>query len=287
MKTIFKRELKSYFNNMTAYIFIAFMLVVCGIYTTFYNFKNGLPYFEYSLYSIMFIFLVIIPLLTMRSFSQEKHEKTDQLLYSLPMKLSSIVLGKYFAMLTVYAIPMAVMSLYPLILRMFGSVNFKQSYSSIFAYFLLGAALIAIGMFVSSLTESQVIAAVLGLGALLGIYMLPNIASMIPSVNIASYICFAVLVIVFAFIVYSMTKSFYASVITGFVLEIPLLVLYLVKPDIFGALFPNMLIKLAIFNRFLTFAEGTFDLGGIIYFLSVICVFIFLTTQSLEKKRYS
>ncbi len=288
MTAIYKRELKSYFTNMTAYIFMAFMLLIVGFFCKIYNLSSyGYAQFELVLYAVCLVFVAIIPLLTMRSFAQEKYEKTDSLLYSLPIKMSGIVMGKYLAMLTVYLIPMLIMCLYPLVLSIFGPVNFAQTYSAMLAYYLLGAALIAIGMFMSSLTESQVIAAVLGMGALFIIYLMPNIASSVPTTNLGSYICFVVLILAFALVIYVMTKNVYAAVISGLVLEVILLVLYLVNQNMFASAFPNMLKQLSLFERFYGFINGFFDIGGIVYYLSVCCVFVFLTTQSLEKKRYS
>lgn len=287
MGAIYRRELKSYFTNMIAYIFIAFLLVVVGIFFTYYNLKQGAPQLEYALYGVMFIFLVTVPLLTMRSIASEKYDRTEQLLYSLPLNMKSIVMGKFLAMFTVFAIPMALICFYPFILSIYGSVNFIGTYSSILAYILLGAALISIGMFISSLTESQVIAAVVGLGALLLIYLMPDLSALIPTTEIVSYVCFAVLIALFAVVLYSMTKNSGVACIAGAVLEAGLLVLFLFKKDIFASAFPDMLKKIALFERFTEFVNGTFDLTGIIYYVSVIFVFIFLTVQSLEKKRYS
>ncbi len=290
MTAIYKRELKSYFGGMIAYIVIALMLAFVGFVSAIYNFFGGLAFFEYVFmegYVVMAI-IIAISLLTMRSFADEKKERTDQLLYSLPLNMSSIVMGKYLAMLTVYLIPMLVMCLYPLVLSLFGDVNFLQTYSSILAQILLGASLISIGMFLSSLTETQVIAAVMTIGTFLAVYFMPTIAStFFPETAKASFICFIFLIGVAALIVYALTKNLYAAFGTALVLEVANLVIYLVNKDIYAGAFPDMLDKISIFNRFNNFVNGSFDLTAIIYYLSVICVFVFLTTQSLEKKRYS
>ncbi len=116
MKAVFEREFKSYFQNVTGYIFIAFLLLFAGIYTMAINLNNGSPKFEYVLRNMSFIFLIIVPVLTMRVIAEEKRQKTDQLLYALPVSTTKIVLGKYLAKLSVLAIPVAILSLNPVIL---------------------------------------------------------------------------------------------------------------------------------------------------------------------------
>lgn len=287
MTAIYKRELKSCFLNMIAYIFIAFMLCVVGFFAKYYNFIQGYPNIEISLYSVIFIYLVLVPLLTMRSFAQEKQDKTMTLLYSLPIKTFDIVMGKYLAMLTVYLIPMAAVCLYPLVLSLFGTVNFVQSYISILAFFLLGAALIAIGMFASSLASSQMISAVISLGALLFVYLLPDVCAMLPSSKLGSAVCFAIAAIVIGFILYYMTKSLWASFLPALILETVSWVVYFVKGELFEGLFPSLLENLALFEGVTPFLNGLCDLNVFVLYLSVCVVFVFLTVQSVEKKRYS
>jgi ABC-type transport system involved in multi-copper enzyme maturation permease subunit len=125
MFAIYKKELKNYFINMTGYIFIGFMLAITGIFTTLVNLIGTYPSFENVLSNITIVFLLIIPILTMRSVAEERHSKTDQLLYSLPVSVTQIVLAKYLAMFTVFLIPVAIIGLYPLILSIFGlGINF-------------------------------------------------------------------------------------------------------------------------------------------------------------------
>ncbi|MBR6513273.1 MAG: ABC transporter permease subunit [Clostridia bacterium] len=290
MKAIYKRELKSYFGSVIAYIVIALILAFVGFVASYINLFAGYPNFEYALCEPYAVFALVIALslLTMRCFADEKREKTDQLLYSLPIKMKDIVMGKYLAMLTVYLIPVAVMCAWPLILSFFGKVNMLQSYSTILAQLLLGACIIAAGMFLSSLTESQVIAAVMTIGLFLAVYFMPTIVdTFLPDSSMASFICFILMIGVVAIIVYALTGNIFAALGVGFVLEAVNLVLYLFKTSIFESAFPDMLNNLSIFNRLTPFANGTFDLTGVVYYLSITGVFVFLTVQSLEKKRYS
>lgn len=160
MLAIYKKELKSYFTSMTGYIFIAFFLVLIGLYYVVFNMINMYANFEYVLSGVSFIFVLLVPILTMRLMAEEKKQKTDQLLFTSPLPVSKIILGKYLAVLTVFLVVMGIVCLYPLILLQFGAVPLKVAYASILGFSLLGAAYIAIGLFISALTDSQVVAAV-------------------------------------------------------------------------------------------------------------------------------
>ena len=287
MLAIYKKELKNYFINMTGYIFIGFMLVVIGVFTTIINLMSGYPSFENALSNVTIIFLLIVPILTMRSISEERHAKTDQLLYSLPVSVSQIVLAKFLAMFTVFLIPTAVISLYPLILSIFGTVYYGAAYGAILGFALLGGALIAIGMFMSSLTESQVIAAVAAFGVLLAMYLMNALATLIPSGAMASLISFAVVVLIFAFVVYTLTKNWTVAGITAAVGAFLLIAIYLINASVFDGLFPAVLNWLSVFERYGNFTNGLFDLTSVVYYVSMMALFVFATIQSVEKRRWS
>lgn len=287
MLAIYKKELKNYFINMTGYIFIAFMLAITGIFTTIVNLMSAYPTFESVLSNITIVFLLIVPILTMRSVAEERHSKTDQLLYSLPVSVTQIVLAKYLAMFTVFLIPTAIISLYPLILSIFGNVYFGTAYSSILGFLLLGGALIAVGMFMSSLTESQVIAAVTSFGVVFAMYLMSMLASLIPSGAMASLVAFAVVLLIFVFIVYNLTKNGTVAGITGAAGAFLLAGLYFINSSVFDGLFASVLNWLSVFDRFSTFTNGLFDLTSVVYYLSLIVLFVFCTVQSVEKRRWS
>lgn len=177
MTAIIKRELRALLTGVTGYIFCCFVLVFAGIYMNIINLKQGSANFEYVLGNMGFIFLIAIPLLTMRSLTEDRKQKTDTLLYSLPVSMTQIVLGKYIAMLILMLMPIIVVGIYPLILSFFGNVYLPASYGTLLGFFFLGASLTAIGLFISSLTENQAVAGILCL--LVGIvnYFLPTIAS--------------------------------------------------------------------------------------------------------------
>lgn len=252
-----------------------------------YCLANGYPNFEYVMGNISFIFLICVPILTMRVFAEEKHRKTDQLLYSLPMSLSSIVLGKYLAMLAVLAVPVLVSCVYPLILSQFGAVSMRLAYASIFFFFLLGACLLAVGMFVSSVTESQVASAVVSLVAMLILYFMSGLASYVSTDARASVIALMVLSLAVALVVWLLTRSQVLSLALAVVLVGGLFFWYGFEPTAFSGLFPKMMEQLSVFDRFYNIVEGMFDWTAVVYYLSIIVVFVFLTVQALEKRRWS
>ena len=287
MFAIYKKELKNYFINMTGYIFIGFMLAVTGIFTTLINLISTYPSFENVLSNITIVFLLIIPILTMRSVAEERHSKTDQLLYSLPVSVTQIVLAKYLAMFTVFLIPVGIIGLYPLILSIFGTVYLGTAYGALLGFTLLGGALIAVGMFMSSLTESQVTAAVTSFGVIFAMYLMSAIASLIPAGAMASLVAFAVVVLIFAGVVYSLTKNSTVAGITAAAGAFILAGIYFINSSIFDGLFANVLNWLSVFDRFSTFTTGLFDLTSVVYYVSLIILFVFGTVQSVEKRRWS
>lgn len=181
MIAVYKKELRTSFTGMAAYVFIAFVLVFAGIYTMLYNLSNGYPNFEYVLQSMSIIFLIAIPILTMRSIAEERRQHTDQLLYALPLGMTRIVLGKYLAILTVVAVPCVIMGFYPLLLSQYGQVSFATAFGALTGFFLLSAALAAIGLLISALTENQAVAAGLCFVVMMLLYLRLRTAREKPS----------------------------------------------------------------------------------------------------------
>lgn len=290
MTAIFKKEFRSYFRSVTGFVFVAFILLVLGLYTSVICLSNSSAHFEYVFYNSSFVFLIAVPILTMRSIAEERRQKTDQLLYSLPVTTAQIVLGKYLAMLAVYAIPVAVSCLYPLFLMAFdpsGNLSFVAIYSTVFAFLLLGAALIAIGMFMSSLTENQIISALLSFGAMLICYLMSSLTPYLPTTSGATMIGFALILLALALIVWFVTKNSTAAWILFVVLEIPVIILSFVKPTVLEGALPAMFGTLSVFERFFDFAKGVFDLKAVVYLITIAVLFNFFTVQSVEKRRWS
>ena len=235
MLAIYKRELKSYFHSFIGLLFIGVMLFFVGLYYTAYN-LSGYPYFSYAISGVIFVFLLAIPILSMRILAEERKNKTDQLILTAPVTVGQIVMGKFLALLTIFAIPTLIICAYPLILCQFGSVPLGEAYLAILAFFLYGMASIAIGLFASSLTESQVIAAVLGFGFLFLGYMMSAICSLISTT---------------------------------------------------GNLLTKILSVYDMYTPFVNLLNGTLDLSSVVYFVTLTALVLFLTVQSVQKRRYS
>ena len=287
MSAVYQKELRTYFTGMTAPVFIAFILLMTGIFTVVYNLQGLYPNFEVTVNQVVFVYLLAVPVLTMRSVAEEKHSRTDQLLYSLPMSMTSIVMAKYLAMVTVLAIPVAVMAFYPLLLASFGTVHLASAYGMLLAFFLLGSALIAIGMFISSLTESQVIAAVVSLAVTLLIYFMSGLANMISDDASVSLIAFLALAAVIGLVVNAMIRNTVVALSVTAILALVTIGVYLVDSSLFAGAVPEILSAISLFDRLTTFQNGMFDLTAIIFYLSVCGLFVYLTVQSLEKKRWN
>lgn len=236
MFAIYKKELRSYFNSFIGWLFVGVTLFFLGLYYTVYNLLSGYPYYSYVVSSAVILFMISVPILTMRILSEERRSKTDQLILTAPITVGSVVMGKFLALVTIFAIPTLVSCTYPLILTRYGNIPMGHCYLSVLAFFLYGIASIAICLLVSALTESQVIAAVLGFAFLFVGYLMDTIISMVSSTE-------------------------------------------------------NLLTKiLGYFDMFSPFSEllnGTLNLSSVVYFLSICALTLFLTVQSIQKRRYT
>ena len=288
MLAVYKRELRSYFQSMAGGVFVAFLIAFTGIYFMAYNMTAGYPYFSYTLSGSLIVFLVGIPLITMRSFSEERRNRTDQLLFTAPVSLWKIVWGKYLAMATVIAIPNVIFCIFPLIIMSQGTVYLTVDYISIGVFFLLGCVYAAIGMFLSSLTESQIIAFISTFGILLGLYLWDGILSMLPASALSGLLGVLILLAVVVFYIWHMTGNAVLSGIVGAAVAAVGIAVYIADSGVYENLLTNVLGRLALANVFTDIASNSIvDLTGIALYLSIIAVFVFLTIQSIQKRRWS
>ena len=287
MIAVCKHELRGYFHSLTAYVFGAFLLAVVGVGAMLYNLQAAVSNFEYVLSFSSLVFVVIVPILTMRVLAEERRQKTDQLLYSLPITTTQVVLGKYLALLAVYLIPLAVICVYPLIFTQFGEVYLPTSYGSIFAFFVMGAALMAVGVFLSSLTENQGFAAGITIAVILFNYYSVSLSEYISSTAFGSLIALDVLAILLGFLIRYLTRNEGLAYGVALALVLALSAAFLVDSSLFEGLLPAVMEQLSLFERFNTFVNGVFDVTAIVYYLSVIGFFLLLTVQSMEKRRYN
>lgn len=287
MIAVLKHELRTYFQSLTAYVFGAFLLVFVGIGAMLYNLQAAVSNFEFVLSFSSFVFVVIVPILTMKVLAEERKQKTDQLLYSLPISTTDVILGKYLALVLVYLLPLVIISLYPLIFSQYGDVYLLTSYGSLTAFFIMGAALIAMGIFISSLTENQGFAAGIGIAAILLNYLSVSLAEYVSATAFGSAATLFVLAIFLAWVIRHLTKNSPLAYGVGLVIIAGTLVLYLIDESKFEGLLPSIMKKLSLFDRLDIFVNGVFDMTSIVYYLSVIVFFLFLSVQSLEKRRYN
>lgn len=287
MTAVLKHELRNYFHTLTAYVFGAFLLAFIGLGATLYNLQAAVSNFEFVLSFGSLVFVVIVPILTMRVIAEEKKQRTDQLLYSLPITTTEVVLGKYLALLVVYLIPLAVVSVYPLIFARYGDVYLLTSYGSIFAFFVLGVALIALGVFISSLTDNQGFAAGIGIAVILLNYYSASLSEYVSSTPAGALIAAFALVIVLGVVIRHLTKNEHLAYGFYFLAGGAVLILYLADPEAFSGLLPSVMKTLSLFERFYVFVNGVFDLTAIVYFVTFAAFFLFLSVQSLEKRRYN
>lgn len=288
MKAVYKKEMRSYFTSMIGCVFIAFIVALFGIYFMVYNLKYGYTSYSYVLGGISFVFLIAVPLLTMRSFAEERRSKTDQLLLTSPVSLSKIVMGKYLAMISIFAIPMAISCIFPVIIKSFGTATFKLDYACILAFFLMGCAYIAIGMFLSALTESQIIAAVTTFAVIFLLHLWDQLVQYLPSSATGNLIMVILILTLLVLLVYNMTENmFLCGIIEGAGIIITV-IFYVLKSSKFENLLSNVLGNLSLRATLDKFtSDNLFDIRGLVFFVSVAFVFIFLTVQSLQKRRWS
>lgn len=287
MIAVLKHELRNYFHSLTAYVFGAFLLAFVGIGAMLYNIQAAVSNFEFVLSFGSLVFVVIVPILTMRVIAEERKQRTDQLLYSLPITTAQVIVGKYLALLAVYLIPLCMVALYPLIFARFGDVYLLTSYGSILAFFIMGAALIALGVFISSLTDNQGFAAGIGIAVILLNYYSVSLSEYVSSTAFGSVAALCVLLFALGAVINHLTKNENLAYGICLALGAAIAVTCFVDRTKFEGLLPSIMTKLSLFDRFNIFVNGVFDMTAVVYYLTVIVFFLFLSVQSLEKRRYN
>ena len=287
MTAVLKHELKNYFHSLTAYVFGAGLLLAVGLGALRYNLQAAVSNFEFALSYFSIVLAVIVPILTMRVIAEERKQRTDQLLYALPITTTQVIVGKYLALLTVYLIPLCVIAVYPLIFSRFGDVYLLTSYGSILAFFLMGAALIALGVFISSLTDNQGFAAGIGIAVILLNYYSVSLSEYVSSTVVGSIAALCVLVLALGVVIKYLTKNENLAYAVCFVLIAAIAITAFMDNAKFEGLLPAVMTRLSLFDRFTGFVNGVFDLTSVVYYASVAVFFLFLSVQSLEKRRYN
>ncbi len=290
MTAIFKRELRSYFHGMLGYVLTAFLLASSGIYFLALNLGYGLTDFGYyTLYRTIFMLLLYIPVLTMRSLAEERRSRTDQLLLTSPVPVWGIVLGKFFAMCAVFALPCLMDVFMILILWALGGTvpALAANFAALLCYFLLGCAAIAVGEFLSGLTENPIIAAVAGFSVLLLAYMMPSLRSLFNAGSAVALAVFTAIAGAASLMAGLRTRSFILGCLTFAALCLGLTGLFLLQSAWLTEAFSAVLSALCFFTPFEDFVNNSFSLPTLVYYLTVTGMFLFFTAQSIEKRRWN
>lgn len=287
MTAIFKREFKSCFTGMIGWVIAAVSLFFLGLYYTNRNLLYASSDFATVLYTMTMILLFLLPAISMRSFAEERKNKTDQLLLTSPVGIPSIVAGKYLAEVAIFALPLAAAVIMPLILTAFGTVSLVAAYSALLGYLLLGAACLAVGTWISALTENQILAYLATFGALLVAYLMNGIQTMFTTGNLLAFVVFMVIVLVAAILVGVSCKRLTAGLTVFCIGAAAVFILFLARPAWLLTAFNAVLDALALFEPFKDIVGGMFSIPAIVYYLSVIGLFLFMTGQVLERRRWN
>ena len=287
MTAIFKREFRSYFTGMVGYAVAAVSLFFLGLYFTNRNLLYQSSDFAGALYTTTLILLFLLPAVSMRSFAEERRARTDQLLLTSPVSIPAIVVGKFLAQLAVFCVPLTAAAVMPLILTAFGKVSLISAYAALLGYILLGGACLAVGTFISCLTENQIVAYLASFVVLLIAYLMNGIKTMFTSGNILAFVVFALVLLAVSAAVGVVCKNILAG---GAVLAVgaaALFALFILRPAWLLSAFDAVLTALALFAPYAEIIGGSFSLPVILYYFSVIGVFLFFTGQTLERRRWN
>ena len=287
MTAIFKREFKSCFTGMIGWVIAAVSLFFLGLYFTNRNLLSASSDFASVLYTMTMILLFLLPAISMRSFAEERKNKTDQLLLTSPVSIPAIVAGKFLAELAVFALPLAAAVVMPLLLQAFGTVSLVAAYSALLGYLLLGGACLAVGTWISALTENQILAYLATFGALLVAYLMNGIQTMFTTGNLLAFIVFMIVLLVASVLVGVICKRLAAGAVVFCAGAVVLFVLFQLRPAWLLTAFNAVLSALALFEPFKDIVGGMFSIPAIVYYLSVMGLFLFLTGQALARRRWN
>ncbi len=288
MLAVYKRELRAYFTSSTGFIFMGFFLLLSGFFYAMTNLFGASPNYNSVLGSITFIFLIVVPILTMRLMPDDKRQRTDQLLLTSPLSLTGIILGKYLAAVTVFLLTLLITCIYPIILTFFGDIAVWEIVGGYIGFLLLGSAFISIGLFVSSLTDNQVIAAVITFSALLFMWIIDWVTQGLPTDRVSGIIFASILALAAGAFVYFNTRNIYVGVVTTLVgAAIIVATFFLADKYFFDGFIVRVFEWFSLLKRYDEFQMGILSLSPIVYYLTFSAAFIYLTIRVLEKKRWS
>ena len=287
MLAIFKREIKAYFLTSIGYLYMGLFLLLTGIFYVFNNLFSQSSQFTGFLGSILFIYLFAIPLLTMRLFSEEKRQKTDQLLLTSPVSITGIVCGKFLAALAVYCGTLLVTVAYAVVIAVYGDLQTWETLGSYIGFIFLGACYISVGIFVSAGTENQLTAALVSFFALMIIWIIDPVAQMVPSDINAGIISMAVIVAIILLFLFLNTRNWVIVLGAAIIGALVIGGFYLFKKDVFYGFIQNFLGWFSLNRRYQPFSSGLLKIDSLLYYASFSALFLFLTVRLIEKRRWN
>jgi ABC-2 type transport system permease protein len=287
MLAIFKRELRGYFQTPIGYVFMGLFLLISGFFFAYNHLFTGSPYYSTFLGSIFFIFIFAVPLLTMRLLSEERRQRTDQLLLTSPVSITDIVLGKFFAASAVFLATLAVTILYAIVVGTFGDLAVAQTVGAYIGFFLLGLCFISIGMVISALTENQVTAAFFTFFSLLFVWLINMVEQVVPRDNLSGIVFAAAVAIALAAYLFFNTRSWIVGGVTAVVCAIIIVLFAILDNGVFTGLIGKVLSWISLLNRYNSFNLGILKLDAVVYYLSFSGIFLFITIRVIEKRRWT
>jgi ABC-2 type transport system permease protein len=288
MLAVLRRELKAYFSSPIGFIFVGFFILLTGIFFATTNLIPADPDYTVVLASITSIFLVVVPILTMRLLPEEIRQRTDQLLITSPLSIIGIVLGKYLAAVGVFFLTLLITMVYPVMMSFFavGGLAWWEILGCYIGFFLLGSAFIAVGLFFSSLTDNQLVAAAVTFAALLPMYLIDWFSRSIPADMVTGLVFLGIVGAGLVALVFFTTRSPIATAATGVAALVVLLALARFRPMFFQGLLGKVLDWFSLLKRMEDFSMGILNLSAIVYYLLFSGAFVFLTVRMIEKKRW-
>ena len=289
MRAVFRRELKAYFTSPIGFIFMGFFILLGGVFFALTFLLNPSPArYNGLLSSLTLIFLFLVPILTMRLLTEDTRQKTDQLLITSPLSIAGIVLGKYLAAVGVFFLTLLVTLAYPIIMSFFalGGLAWAEIVGGYIGFFLLGSSFIAVGLFFSSLTDNQLVAAMETFAALLLIWILDGISASVPSSAQSGLVFLVILAAFLLLLVFFSTRSAITTAAAGVAAAAAMILLYLFARGLFDGLIAKVLAWFSLLKRYNDFTLGILNLSPIIYYISFCGAFVFLTVRVIEKRRW-
>ena len=287
MIAIFKREFKAYFQTPIGYIYMGLFLLLSGVFYFFDNLVSQSSYYTHFLGNILLIYLFAIPLLTMRLFSEEKRQRTDQLLLTSPVSIVGVVLGKFLAAMAVYVGTMLFTIFYAIVIAVYGDLQVMETIGSYIGFMFLGACYISLGIFISAGTENQLTAALVTFFVLMFIWMIDQVSMFVPSDTNTGIISAFVLLAAVLLFIFLNTKNWVIVLGTAIIGSLTIGGFYLFRPDLFFGFIARFLGWFSLNNRYEPFMRGVLRINALVYYTTFASLFLFLTIRIIEKRRWN